>query len=42
MRLWILKFENLFIRLLWRNSKARRECSRFGRNEVNVKDEPSS
>jgi len=29
-----LKKENLLIRHLWRNSYARRECSRLGRNEV--------
>jgi len=34
--LWILKFENLFMRHLWGNSNARRECSRLGRNEANV------
>jgi len=28
------KFEILFIRRLWRNSNARLECSRLGRNEV--------
>jgi len=33
-RLWILKFDKLFIRHLWRNSNARRECSRLGRNEL--------
>ena len=37
-RLWILKFENLFICHLWRNSNTRRECNRLDRNEVNVKD----
>jgi len=31
-----LETENLLIRHLWRNSYARRECSRLGRNEVNV------
>jgi len=32
-RLWIQKFEKLFIRHLWHNSKsnARWECSRLGR-----------
>jgi len=29
-----LKFENLFIHHMWRNSNARWECSRLGRNEV--------
>jgi len=31
---WILKFENLFIRHLWRNSNEQRDCSTLGRNEV--------
>jgi len=30
----------LLIRHLWRNSYAQRECSRLGRNKVNVKDKP--
>jgi len=34
MHQWILKFENLFMRHLWRNSNAQRECSRLGRNKV--------
>jgi len=34
----MLKFENLFImRHLWRNSNTRRQCSKLGRNELNVK-----
>jgi len=32
-RLWILKFENLFICHLWDNSNTRWECSRLSRNE---------
>jgi len=38
--LWILKFENLFICHLWRNSNARGECSRHGRNELMWKINP--
>jgi len=36
MSLWILKFENLFIRHLWHDGNARWECSRLSRNEPNV------
>ena len=38
--LWIFKFENLFIHHLWCNSNTWRECSRLGRNKLNVKDKP--
>ena len=40
LRLWILTFENLFIRHLYCNSTAWRECSGLGINEVNVKEKP--
>ena len=38
---WILKFENLFICHLWRNSNARQVCNRLGRKKLNVKDKPN-
>jgi len=34
--LWILKFEKLFIRHLWRNSNTWGECSKLVRNEWNL------